>query len=72
MLLTRPDLEALTGTTQPKRMCAWLQARGWVYEPPSRRGELPKVDRAYYAARMSGQAAGARRVGPRLACMMGG
>ena len=55
LLLSRADLEALTGTVQPKRMCAWLTARVWVFEAPSRRGDIPKVDRAYYLARMSGQ-----------------
>lgn len=52
--LLRPELEALTDTKQPKRMCAWLTARGWVFEPPQRRGEVPKVARAYHDARMSG------------------
>ena len=45
LLLTRDDLVALTGTKQPARMTAWLTARAWVFEPPSRRGEVPKVDR---------------------------
>jgi hypothetical protein len=55
LLLTRDELEALTGTKQPKRMCAWCTARGWIFERPARRGDVPKVDRAYYLARMSGQ-----------------
>jgi hypothetical protein len=53
-LMLREELVALTATTQPKRMCAWLAARGWVYEPPSRRGDIPKVLRAYRDARLSG------------------
>lgn len=57
LLLTAEELQILTGTKQPKRMCDWLKERGWVFEAPSRRGELPKVDRGYYAARMSGQPA---------------
>lgn len=56
LLLTRAELEALTGTKQPKRMGAWLERRAWPHEAPARRGDVPKVDRAYYAARMSGQA----------------
>lgn len=55
LLLTREELELLTGTKQPKRMGQWLAARGWHHEQPARRGDVPKVDRAYYAARMSGQ-----------------
>lgn len=55
LLLTRPELEQLTGTIQAKRMCDWLLARGWVFERPARRGDIPKVDRAYYSAMMSGQ-----------------
>jgi hypothetical protein len=54
-LLTREELELLTGLHQPKRMCDWLDARGWVFEPPQRRGDIPKVLRAYRDARMSGQ-----------------
>ncbi|MGQ2956586.1 DUF4224 domain-containing protein [Agrobacterium sp.] len=53
-LMSREELGALTGTLQPKRMCAWLEARGWVYEPPARRGDIPKVLRAYRDARLSG------------------
>jgi hypothetical protein len=55
--LTRDQLAALTGTVQPKRMVAWLEARHWVFEPPARRGDIPKVAIAYHAARMSGQPA---------------
>jgi hypothetical protein len=55
LLLTRDELEALTSARGPKRMTAWLQARGWVFEPGARRGDVPKVDRSYYLARMSGQ-----------------
>ena len=70
--LTRDDLVALTGYGQPKRMCAWLHARGWVYEAPARRGDVPKVARAYHDARMSGAVAvgGARRNGPHLEFML--
>lgn len=53
-LMSREELGALTGTRQPKRMCAWLEARGWAHEPPARRGDVPKVLRAYRDARLSG------------------
>jgi len=70
LTLDRAELENLTGLTQPKRMAAWLTTRGWVFEPPQRRGDVPKVDRAYYAAKMSGQQPTQRRVGPRLDFML--
>jgi len=70
LLLTREELVLLTSLVQPKRMCAWLTARGWVFETPSRRGDVPKVDRAYYAARMSGQQAAPRRVKPNFDFML--
>lgn len=55
-LMSRDELSALTGTKQPKRMRAWLDARGWVYEPQARRGDVPKVLRAYRDARLTGTA----------------
>jgi hypothetical protein len=57
-LLSRGELTALTGMAQPKRMCAWLTARGWVFEQPGRRGDIPKVSRAYRDARLMGQQPG--------------
>lgn len=54
-LLDDEDLQRLTGTKQPKRQCAWLDKHGWVYLPPERRGERPRVARAYHDARLSGQ-----------------
>lgn len=69
--LTRDDLMALTGYEQPKRMCAWLQARDWIFEPPARRGDVPKVARAYHDARMAGaHPTGTRREGPHLEFML--
>lgn len=53
-LMSREELATLTGTKQPKRMCAWLEARSWAHEPPSRRGDIPKVLRTYRDARLSG------------------
>ena len=57
-LLAREELCRLTGTMQPKRMCVWLDARGWVHEPPARRGDVPKVLREYRNARLSGHPTG--------------
>ncbi len=71
LLLTRDELESLTGTKQPKRMAAWLHSHNWVHELPARRGDIPKVDRMYYHARMSGASpSGARRSGPHLDWML--
>ena len=53
-LMSREELVGLTGTKQPKRMSAWLEARGWAHELPARRGDIPKVLRAYRDSRMSG------------------
>lgn len=74
LTLTRDELVELTGKSQPARMCVWLTARGWHFEPPARRGDVPKVDRAYYTAKMSGQQPGApsRRVEPCFDFMLGG
>lgn len=69
LTLTREELRELTGTQQPKRMARWLTDRGWVFEPP-RGSDVPKVDRTYYLARMSGQLATPRRPGPRLDFML--
>lgn len=69
LLMTRQQLEALTGTKQPARMATWLESRHWVYEPPARRGEIPRVSLAYFEARMSGQSSidsSRRRSAPRL------
>ena len=55
LTLNPAELSQLTGLKQAKRMNAWLQDRGWTFEPGRRRGEYPSVDRANYLARMSGQ-----------------
>ena len=65
LMLSEDELRELTGYRQPKRMAEWLTERGWVFEP-GRRSQPPKVDRAYYLARMSGKAATPRRPAPRL------
>lgn len=69
LLLTRDELRELTGFAKPSKMTEWLQARDWVFEPSCKRGEVPKVDRAYYLARMSGQAPGPKRHRPNLEWM---
>jgi len=72
LTLTRAELRELTGLAQAKRQLLWLEARGWVFEPPSRRGDHPKVDRGYYTARMAGNLpARDRRTVPRLSFMTG-
>jgi hypothetical protein len=70
--LTREELSDLTGYEQPVRMCAWLRARGWIHEAPARKGDVPKVSRAYHGARMSGTLAtlSGRRDGPHLDFML--
>jgi hypothetical protein len=70
LTLTPDELRELTGYEQPARMQRWLVDRGWVFEPPPRRGGVPRVDRAYYLARMSGQAPSSRRVGPDVAFLL--
>ncbi|WP_323017745.1 DUF4224 domain-containing protein [Castellaniella sp.] len=66
ILLTRAQLEELTGMKQPARMVAWLEQRHWVYEPAARRGGIPRVSRQHFEARMSGKSNARRRNGPRL------
>ena len=66
LTLSRGELEELCDTVQPKRMAEWLNARGWVFEPARRRGGVPKVDRSYYAERMSGRAQSHPRSLPQL------
>lgn len=66
-VLSRAELEALTGMQRPSAMMRVLTARNWVFEPPAKRGDVPKVARAYFDARMSGKPMpAAPRVGPRL------
>jgi len=72
LLLTRDDLQALTGHKSPAAMARWLRQRGWIHELPARQGDIPKVARAYFDARMTGAPLpGQRRVGPRLEFLTG-
>lgn len=66
LLLSASELRELTGFRKPSKMVDWLTQRAWVFEPPCKRGDIPKVDRAYFHARMSGQASGPRRGRPNL------
>lgn len=61
MHLDREALQGLTGYRQPARMIAWLTARSWVFEPPARRGDIPKVSLDYHRERMAGRVASAPR-----------
>lgn len=71
LILSPSELASLTGYAQPARQAQWLASRAWVFEPPRRRGESPKVSRAYFDARMAGKtpAPEAERQGPRFAWM---
>ena len=66
LTLTREELFELTGRKRPSGMMAWLDSRNWIYEPPARAGDVPKVAKAYFTARMTGAEIPGRRAGPRL------
>ena len=53
MLLTRSDLESLTGYVRPSAQRRWLDARSWVYELGA--DGRPRVLRSYVEAQMGGQ-----------------
>jgi hypothetical protein len=63
MLLTRTDLESLTGYVRPSAQRRWLDARGWVYEIGA--DGRPKVLRSYVEQMMGGQTERTKRR-PRL------
>ncbi len=69
LTLTPAELRALTGYMRPAHQAEWLRANGWAHLPPTRRGDIPKVSRAYAEAKLSGQAAPQQRTGPNLAWM---
>lgn len=66
LLLTLEELRVLTGYRTRSKMVEWLTQRDWVFEPPSKKGDIPKVDRSYFHARMSGQTPTGRRMRPNL------
>ncbi len=66
LTLTRAELKQLTGFMQAPKIASWLTSHGWVFELPGGRGAFPKVDRAYYLARMAGQGAAPKKSRLRL------
>ena len=52
LFLSRPDLVELTGSKRVGLMIGWLKSRGWVFEQPSKRGQIPCVSRHYFYQRM--------------------
>lgn len=52
LLLSHPDLVALTGCKRVGSMIGWLNERGWVFEQPNKRGQVPCVSRLYFLQRM--------------------
>lgn len=65
-MLNLEELQALTGYRTRSKIVDWLTRRHWVFEPPDRKGDIPKVARAYFDARMSGQIPTERRIRPNL------
>lgn len=69
-LLTRDEIEELTGAKTAAAQCRWLDMKNWIYETDTK--GRPKVARAYFDARMTGAPLpGQRRNGPRLGFMLG-
>lgn len=67
LTLSRAELRSLTGRRQVAAMVSWLHRHNWVYEAPDGRGDIPKVARSYFNAKMTGAPLpGARRAGPRV------
>ena len=52
LTLTPEELADLTDRPHPKRQIEWLKRNNWTFEISA--AGRPKVDRAYYQARMSG------------------
>lgn len=68
-VLSRAELEGLTGYRQPRKMAAWLTQNHWVFAAGGGRTPVPRVDRDYYLAKMSGTLPAAVRVGPDMSFM---
>jgi hypothetical protein len=66
LVLSREELQQVTGLKRPSAMCEWLEDRGWAFEPPRRAGELPVVARAYFERRLVGPPKVVDRTRPRL------
>lgn len=67
IILTREELQMLTGLKRSSSMKSWLEHRGWLFEPPNKSSDFPKVARQYFDYRMSGTPLpGQRRSGPNL------
>ncbi len=70
LLLHKQELIDLTGKKQPARMIDWLERNNWLYEMPDRKGDIPRVARVYFVARMTGAQLPGRRQRPRLDFMV--
>ena len=64
LTLSLEELRDLTKLKHSRKIADWLALRGWVHEPPRKRGDVPVVDRTYYLARMSGAVDQERRTRP--------
>lgn len=72
ILLSRSELTDLTGAFRSSAMVHWLERRNWIFEPPAKSGDYPKVARAYFLSRMTGASVtGQRREMPRLSFLRG-
>ena len=62
-MLSRDEIEILTGLKRPTAQARWLHAHNWIFET-DRKG-WPNVSRAFFDARMTGAPLpSAARVGP--------
>jgi hypothetical protein len=52
LVLSRDELQQVTGLKRPSAMCKWLDDHGWPYEAPMRAGEMPIVAREYFQRRL--------------------
>lgn len=50
LLLSRDEIESLTGYKRPAQQCEWLRTRGWVFEQDANR--RPIVGRNHADARL--------------------
>jgi hypothetical protein len=52
LVLSRGELEQVTGLKRPSAICKWLDDHGWTYERPAKAGEMPVVAREYFHRRL--------------------